>query len=435
MYEVNRMQQFVSRPRHVLPFAVVTYTIDGNLSVLSEVGSETPEQIASNVRLQAIVRQINTRSDTSTSVASLPAPPAPPSFMQVSPPSISPGASLLVQSQQTIVSAQSVVPLSGNQPKVAISAGSVGASGARIMSPEVERIVSQINSRHENLQVSKTKSASPPVSVRPAHGMHRNLRTIPEAGSASSPTSGIVSAASMDQAAVLRALSPQAARVASNQQQFAYMSTLGGNVAMLQGNGLMTGTAPVISGYADPNRLAGLPVNFSAGHLLSVPGRNYQQAVQPGYQLAQLATNTAGVVLPSTNMYAQYGMSGGLIPVGGGYYALPSQDAAATQLFRLNSAAGLTGQGISLSAGQTIPNMATATQGLPLALGTAGLQGFGLSVPGISGQSIGSAGFGGMTFGVQGLSYPAVGVYGNQLKRGAVDAAVVAAAEKRMKYA
>lgn len=63
LYEINKLLQPASCPRHILPYAVVTYTPDGAYNSAIDAEPTGAEKLASNPQLQLIIKQINARGD------------------------------------------------------------------------------------------------------------------------------------------------------------------------------------------------------------------------------------------------------------------------------------------------------------------------------------------------------------------------------------
>jgi hypothetical protein len=440
LYEANRMQQFVSRPRHVLPHAVITYTVDGCPIPPPEPLTEVSDPLGSNAQLQAIVRQINSRSDVARSSGSLCASP---------PTHDSPGS-------------QSPSSASGySQQQVKVAGGSSNGIPSRILSPEVEKIVSQINARHDTHGVKPPNNAPSPLHIRPPQqspatimaANRANFRAFPDA----TALAGTPSLASVvEQNMALRALSPQLqlARHLPHQQQqqqltYAFNAGAGGGLAvnaMLSAGGAVGGGGTMLQ-YADASRLAGLPVNLQTGQLLGLPSAaaaaaSFPSLASAGYQLA--ANPASSYVLSNNSMYTaaaaggadQYALpglsAGGLVPMAGGYYAMPGQDMnAATQMFRVNAGGGGLTPGFAglpgIAAAQGMSMGGVGAQGVQLAA----LQGF--PGMGVVGQPLAMAG-GGMALGIPGLpAYQALGMLGAQYKRVASDVSTLGV-EKRVKY-
>jgi len=148
IYDINTLLQPAARPRQVLPYAVVTYTVNGLHHVVADVES-VAESTSDSVpnQLQQIIQQINAKAGSST---------CPPSFQRTV--AVPPSDSQQKPNARTLPSAKEAGTSSTGFAK---SASVTKASELPESADDhLQRVISQINARLESQERSNRQTWS-----------------------------------------------------------------------------------------------------------------------------------------------------------------------------------------------------------------------------------------------------------------------------------
>lgn len=147
LYEINKLLQPASNPRQILPYAIVTFTVDGVYNSAIDVEPTSAEKLANNPQLQLIIKQINARSESSADAAIPPTGGAVQSTKTLTAPSAGSGRLVAAAAPGHVMGLPSTVLTLGQ-------AGSVHgcqldpADGASVLeNAKLQKVISELNAK------------------------------------------------------------------------------------------------------------------------------------------------------------------------------------------------------------------------------------------------------------------------------------------------